>query len=127
MKTSLISFKAIAVVSMFGLLVMGAAAKTIEVKSGNKTSGSGANWSEEYRISASAPEGKKIISDRLELVKDRRCGAWSECRVITRTESLVVWGFKLQGHNEGKVGFLYFGNPNNGERDSEAILTIETN
>lgn len=127
MKLWSIFFKAIAMVSMLSLVVMIAAAKTIEVRSGQKTSGSGANWSEEYRISAIAPEGKKIISNRLELTGDRQhCGAWAECRLITQTDSLVVWGVKLQGHNEGKFGPFYFFNANNGERDSEAIVTIET-
>ena len=108
------------------LVTAGAAyATTYQVSSGPKTSGSGAAFSEEYRIEAHAPAGKKIISHHLELGGDRRCNAWSTCRVIVATDTLVVYGFSLQGHNEGT--FFRFRNPNNGERDSTAYLTFETN
>lgn len=98
-------------------------ATTHQISSGPKTSGSGANFSEEYLISYSAPAGKRITRHSLTLVGDRRCNAWSTCRVITATDTLVVYGFSLQGHNEG--GPLFIGNPNSGQRDSTALLTVE--
>jgi len=107
-----------------GLALAGAAnATTYQISSGPKNSGSGANFSQEYTISYSAPAGKKITRHTLALIGDRRCNAWSTCRVITATQTLVVYGFSLQGHNEG--GIFYIGNPNQGERESTALLTVE--
>jgi hypothetical protein len=122
MKISRVAYVAM----LAGLVAANSAyATTHQISSGSKTSGSGASYSEEYLISYSAPAGEKIKSHSLQLVGDRRCGAWATCRVITATDTLVVYGFSLQGHNEG--GFLYINNPNSGQRDSTALLTVETN
>lgn len=112
-----------------GALLAGAAyqptakAVTVQVTSGKKNSGAGAAFSEEYLIQYAAPEGKRISKHSLHLTGDRRCGAWATCRVITATPTLVVYGFSLQGHNEG--GILYLFNANEGRRESTAWLTVE--
>ncbi len=107
------------------LFTAGAACAGTElVRSGPKSSGAGSNFSEEYILIAKAPEGKKIVSDQFTLIGDRtQCGAWARCRLISRTDTMVVWAFSLQGHSEG--GPLLIGNPNSGMRDSEGLITYE--
>ncbi|MDY0748755.1 hypothetical protein SNE35_29925 [Paucibacter sp. R3-3] len=107
----------------FVVLAGSARATTYQVSSGPKTSGSGSAFSEEYLISYSAPTGKKIAHHGLTLIGDRRCNAWSTCRVVKATSTFVQYAFSLQGHNEG--GFLFINNPNSGQRDSTALLTVE--
>ena len=75
--------------------------KIAEVSSGPKLSGSGKDWSEWYQVKiGAAPAGYSVEKTEFWLSGDRTCGAWAECRELTKDEMQVIWEFRLQGHDE---------------------------
>jgi hypothetical protein len=64
-------------------------------------SGDGVNWSEWYKYTSPlAPAGYEVLACDLQLVGDRQCGSWAECREVRRTLSVVTAEFRMQGHTE---------------------------
>jgi hypothetical protein len=75
--------------------------KIAEASSGPKLSGSGNDWSEWYQVRiGAAPPGYSIEKIEFWLSGDRTCGAWAECKELTKDETQVIWEFRLQGHDE---------------------------
>jgi hypothetical protein len=75
--------------------------KTAEASSGPKLSGSGKDWSEWYQVRiGAAPAGYSVEKTEFWLSGDRTCGAWAECKELTKDETQVAWQFRLQGHDE---------------------------
>jgi hypothetical protein len=75
--------------------------KVAETSSGPKLSGSGKDWSEWYQVKiGAAPAGYSVEKTEFWLSGDRTCGAWAECKELTKDETQVVWQFRLQGHDE---------------------------
>jgi len=74
---------------------------TVESSSGKKLSGKGKDWSPWYdlRIGPS-PESYTVEKVEFWLTGDRSCGAWAECKEVTKNDNEVVWSFRLQGHDE---------------------------
>lgn len=75
--------------------------RVAEASSGPKLSGSGKDWSEWYQVKiGAAPAGYSVEQTEFWLSGDRTCGAWAECKELTKDETQVVWQFRLQGHDE---------------------------
>ena len=75
--------------------------KIVEASSGPKLSGSGKDWSDWYQVRIGAsPAGYSVEKTEFWLSGDRTCGAWAECKELTKDETQVVWQFRLQGHDE---------------------------
>jgi hypothetical protein len=86
-----------AAISMFAV----ASAKVVMISSGPKLSGARKDFSEWYRLGAgAAPEGYTVEKTEFWLSGDRTCGAWAECREVSKSDTEVVWEFRLQGHDE---------------------------
>jgi V8-like Glu-specific endopeptidase len=84
-------------------------------RSGERLSGSGANFSSVYELeSEPPPPGYKIGSFVYSLSGDRACNAWSTCSA-SADGNKVVFRFSLQGHNEW---------PPPGQAKSEGFLTV---
>jgi len=83
--------------------------------SGPKASGSGANFSDWYRLCSAEQPGYKIARSEFRLSGDRVCNAWSECRLQSQTPAEVCWQFRMQGHNEWG---------GSGQALSEGVLTV---
>jgi len=78
-----------------------APAKVVTLSSGPKLSGAGKDFSEWYRLGAgAAPDGYTVDKTEFWLSGDRTCGAWAECRELSKSDKEVVWEFRLQGHDE---------------------------
>jgi hypothetical protein len=96
-------------------------------RSGPKPSGDGKDFGPWWSQCSEDPpaEGYVIKSEHFELVGDRQCGAWSECRQVSKTPARVCYEFRMQGHDEwtGPLhGLVPNGNP--GRALSEGILTV---
>jgi hypothetical protein len=75
--------------------------KVVVTSSGPKMSGSGKDWSEWYQVRiGAAPPGYSVEKTEFWLSGDRTCGAWAECKELTRDEAQVTWEFRMQGHDE---------------------------
>jgi len=75
--------------------------KVVEASSGQRISGKGKNWSSWYKVQVgAAPAGYTIDKVAFWLTGDRSCGAGAECQEITKSDTEVVWQFRLQGHDE---------------------------
>ena len=97
--------------------------KRIQKRSGPQDSGKWAEFSQWYSLcSDPLPVGFRIVSHHFLLEGDRQCGAWAECRQTYSGSEKVCYEFRMQGHNEGLLGI---GNPNEGRRQSEGVLSIE--
>jgi hypothetical protein len=73
----------------------------VTADSGPRFSGNGYAWSAWYRLGVGkAPAGYTIQKVEFWLSGDRGCGAWAECRELLRSDSEVVWKFRLRGHDE---------------------------
>lgn len=71
------------------------------VTSGQKQSGAGKGFnSPPYELCAEAPPGYVIKEVDFRPVGDRSCGAWSECKEVSRTDQRSCWQFSMQGHDE---------------------------
>jgi hypothetical protein len=82
-------------------MIAEAPTKVAEVSSGPKLSGSGKDWSEWYQVKiGAAPAGYSVEKTEFWLSGDRTCGAWAECKELTKDETQVTWEFRLQGHDE---------------------------
>ena len=96
-------------------------------RSGPKPSGAGKDFSAWWSQCSEAPpaDGYVIESEHFELVGDRQCGAWSECRLASRTPTKVCYEFRMQGHDEW-MGPLRALIPNGsaGQALSEGILSV---
>ena len=69
--------------------------------SGYLKSGEGVDFSQWYEMCATPPADKYVLEYQFfNLVGDRSCGAWAECRQRTQTPTMVCWDFRMQGHNE---------------------------
>jgi V8-like Glu-specific endopeptidase len=69
--------------------------------SGPKLSGSGKNFGDWYAVSAETPPpGYKITNIDFSMTGDRRCNAWSECRLSKKTDTSATFEFRMQGHDE---------------------------
>jgi hypothetical protein len=96
-------------------------------RSGPKPSGAGKDFSPWWSQCSDEPpaNGYLIESEHFELVGDRQCGAWSECKKVSQTPTKVCYEFRMQGHDEwtGPLhGLIPSGNP--GQALSEGILTV---
>ncbi len=75
--------------------------QVVEISSGPRLSGKGKDWSPWYRVRVgTAPAGYTMEKAEFWLTGDRSCGAWAECKEITKNDTEVVWDFCLQGHDE---------------------------
>jgi S1-C subfamily serine protease len=84
-------------------------------RSGERLSGSGANFSGVYELdSEPPPPGYKIGNFVYSLAGDRGCNAWSTCSASS-DGTTVVFRFSLQGHNEWAPP---------GQAKSEGFLTV---
>jgi V8-like Glu-specific endopeptidase len=84
-------------------------------RSGERLSGSGANFSGVYELeSEPPPPGYKIGNFVYSLAGDRGCNAWSTCSASS-DGTKVVFRFSLQGHNEWAPP---------GQAKSEGFLTV---
>lgn len=84
-------------------------------RSGERLSGSGANFSAVYELeSEPPPPGYKVGNFVYSLAGDRGCNAWSTCSASS-DGTKVVFRFSLQGHNEW---------PPPGQAKSEGFLTV---
>jgi V8-like Glu-specific endopeptidase len=84
--------------------------------SGPMMSGSGSGFSDWYKVEAEPPPpGYKITSVDFSLTGDRRCNAWSECRIAEKTDTKALFEFRMQGHNEW---------PGSGQASSEGHLIV---
>jgi hypothetical protein len=73
----------------------------VVVTSGPKASGSGKSFNNPpYELCGEAPPGYEIADAVFRLTGDRACGAWSECKPLSRTPQRVCWAFSMQGHDE---------------------------
>jgi hypothetical protein len=69
--------------------------------SGNKPSGVMAAFSPWYEVCVDPPvAGCKLESPDYSLRGDRRCNAWSECKITKNTPDQMCLSFRTQGHNE---------------------------
>jgi hypothetical protein len=76
--------------------------KIVEASSGPKLSGSGKDWSEWYQVRiGAAPAGYSVEKTEFWLSGDRTCGAWAECKELTKDETQVIWQFRLKGMMNG--------------------------
>jgi hypothetical protein len=76
----------------------------ITAESAKKASGTGDAWSPWYRLGVGkAPGGYTVEKSEFWLSGDRACGAWAECRELIKSDSEVLWEFRLQGHSEIKA------------------------
>ena len=51
------------------------------------------------------------------------CGVYSECKQVSLSQQQKCWDVALQGESSGGVGTLNIGNPNEGRRESIAVVT----
>lgn len=75
---------------------------TAQFRTGPIPSGFGSAWSPPHRLCADRPPlpGYRVRDVRFELVGDRSCGAWAECRETLRSETESCFEFRFQGHSE---------------------------
>jgi hypothetical protein len=88
-------------------------------RSGPRASGPRADFSGWYELAAAPPKPGFVIDPNqssFELVGDRKCNAWSECVLSDKSDSSLVWRFRMQGHNENFS--------NSGIAYSEGILKV---
>lgn len=84
--------------------------------SGPKVSGNGKDFSDWYTVEAEPPPpGYKIVKVDYSLTGDRKCNAWSVCRLSENTQTKATLQFKLQGHDEW---------PSPGQATSEGHLIV---
>jgi hypothetical protein len=71
-------------------------------RSGPKPSGDGKDFGPWWSQCSEDPpaEGYVIKSEHFQLVGDRQCGAWSECKQVSKTPARVCYEFRMQGHDE---------------------------
>ena len=82
-------------------------------------SGSGANFSGWYEVSAEPPPDGYIIDvarSYFFMQGDRECNAWSECVWVDNTDQKLSFRFRLQGHSE---------RPYHGQALSQGFLHVE--
>lgn len=93
-------------------------------RSGPQPSGEGGAFGPTTVLCSKAPpaDGYTIKSESFELVGDRRCNAWSECRQTEKSPTRVCYSFRMQGHSEW-TGPFNLGR-NNGSATSEGVLSV---
>jgi len=82
-----------------------------------------ANWSGWVRVcSADLTPDERIGVTTFQLLGDRRCASWGECREVVHTDRQACWEFRVQGHNEWRFPS---GAATQGELKYEIIRTID--
>ena len=87
----------------------GVAPAIVTAHSGIRSSGSGENWSQWYRLEVGrAPTGYTVQKAEFWLSGDRACGPTAECWEILRNDQQVLWEFRLKRHDGSGAGKAAF-------------------